>query len=111
MADNGQMEQMRREAVLAASVAASKGFDIRHVDRVMKAQCHTVARAALAGANQLIAQETAQLTSRVTQGIAQAQLEAQRKAYDDGFNDGMQGEYANQWGITEDEESWPDEMG
>lgn len=102
---------MRREAILAASVAASKGFDIRHVSPRMRDQCHIIARTALAGANQILAQELAQMSARVTQGIAQAQREAQRKAYDDGFNDGLQGEYANQWGMTEDEETWPDEMG
>ena len=102
---------MRREAILAASVAASKGFDIRHVSPRMRDQCHIIARTTLAGANQIIAQETAKLASQVTGNLAQVQQEAQRKAYDEGFNDGMVGEYANQWGITEDEESWPEEMG
>ena len=90
-------EDMKREAVLAAAVARSKGFDIRTASDELRAQCHVIARAALPGASQLIAVAIRNYMKSNTAKVAHDRREACRKAYDDGFADGERGEYANRW--------------
>lgn len=96
-------EMMKREAVLAAAVARSKGFDIRSASDELRAQCHVIARAALPGANQLVAGAISNHNDRVMANMVHDRHEACRKAYDDGFADGKRGEYANRWGSP-----WPE---
>lgn len=96
-------EMMKREAVLAAAVARSKGFDIRSASNELRAQCHVIARAALPGANQLIAGAISNHNDLVMTNMLYDRQKACRKAYDDGFADGKRGEYANRWGSP-----WPE---
>lgn len=103
-------EQMKREAVLAAAVARSRGFDIRSASPDLKMQCHAIAKAALPGANQLIAGAISNHNDMVMKGLAEDRNKACSKAYRDGFNDGERGEYINRW-EREEETGWPETMG
>lgn len=102
---------MKREAIMAAAIARSRGFDIRSASTDLKMHCHAIAKAALPGANQLIANAVSNHNDTVMRGLAEDRNKACRKAYDEGFADGKRREYSNRWVPMTEGGPWPEEMG
>lgn len=94
-------EQMRRELVLAMSVARARGIDYGDTTDEKRRSCHRIARACLPGANQLIVNAEVNARQEMHDKVAETHRSASRKAYDDGFEDGQKNDYNNRW-----EPSW-----
>lgn len=86
-------EQMRREAIIAAAVAQSRGFTITSASRDMRMACHAIARSVMAGVNQLMLEEGQRVRAEVVREFSEATRKQLEKVYEDAFSDGQAGDY------------------
>lgn len=86
-------EQLRREAIIAASVAQSRGFTITNASRDMQMACHAIARSVMAGVNQLVLEEGQRVRAATIREFSEATRKQVEKTYEDAFNDGQAGDY------------------
>ena len=98
-------EQMRRELVLAMSVAKTRGIDYGNTTDEKRRSCHRIAQACLPGANQLIANAEVNARQEMHDRVTETHRSASRKAYDEGFEDGQKNDYNNRWQESQ-EPSW-----
>lgn len=104
-------EQMRREMVLAISVAKARGVEYKNATEEQKRTCHRIARAALPGANTLITNAEVNARQEMHDKVVETHRSASRKAYDDGFEDGQCNHYQNRWVTAEEEQVFALEEG
>lgn len=97
-------EAMRRELIVAMSVAGHSGQNYQTMTPEGRRRCHAVARSAMTGVNQLIADATINTQRELGENIAEHTRKAQSKAYYDGFEDGLRNDYQNRW---EMKDPWP----
>lgn len=97
-------EQMRREMILALSVAKARHIDYGNATEEQRRSCHRIARACLPGANQLIADERINTQSELGANMADHLKSEKAKTYDDAFEDGRKGDYNNRF--KDKSETW-----
>lgn len=98
-------EQMRRELVIATTIARAQGVDYGTATDEQKAACHKLARVVLPGVNNLVDNERINVQDEMSEQIVGTHNKASRKAYEDGFEDGQRNHYQNRW-VDQEDQTW-----
>lgn len=96
-------EAMRRELIVAQSIARAQGIDLANASPEVRQNCHAIAQAALPGVNRLMADAVANTQAQIGANFEVAFRKGKSSAYQIGFEDGRAGQYNNLW---EGQEEW-----